>query len=157
LRMDLSLLATAQALRLLFVMDVRPGAGGSFVAATLAELWAQTGKRVLLVDAHLSAPTLDRRYGVRDAQGLTEALGAVGSSEGDLNAYLLPTLVPYLKVLPAGHPSHDQLQPQLLSSEAFGRVLDALLLSEAEVIVVDAPPLSGSAVSVTSAFAARAD
>jgi Mrp family chromosome partitioning ATPase len=155
--MDLNLLASARALRLLVVTSERAAGTSSYIAATIAELWAQAGRRVLLVDAQLAAPTVERRYGLRQAPGLTEALGDMSVAEGDLSAYLTPSPVPYLMLLPAGQAAgHSGVnQYQLLASEAGGRVLDALLLSEAEVVVVDAPPLAPN--DALAPLAARAD
>ena len=65
-----------------------PGVGKSFVAVNLAWVLADSGKRVLLVDANLRGGWLHRCFGAERAQGLSEVIlgaaraGARRSSPG---------------------------------------------------------------------------
>lgn len=56
------------------ISSARPGEGKSIVAANLALLEAQAGKRVLLIDADVREPRLHKLLGVRNNQGLSAYL-----------------------------------------------------------------------------------
>jgi capsular exopolysaccharide synthesis family protein len=56
------------------VSSARPGEGKSVVAANLALLEAQAGKRVLLIDADVREPRLHKLLGIRNNQGLSAYL-----------------------------------------------------------------------------------
>ncbi|MBF6590962.1 MAG: CpsD/CapB family tyrosine-protein kinase [Ktedonobacterales bacterium] len=139
--------------RLILVTGERGASGASFTAASLATHWAASGKRVLLVDAHLDRPTQHARFGGAESAGLLEALDEVGNRAGTLASFLLPTPTNHLMLLPAGRRPPNQAA--LLASSAMGRVLDAALASPAELIIVDGPPLTDA--GGAAALATRAD
>lgn len=56
------------------ISSARPGEGKSVVAANLALLEAQAGKRVLLIDADVREPRLHKLLGMRNNQGLSAYL-----------------------------------------------------------------------------------
>lgn len=56
------------------VSSARPGEGKSVVAANLALLEAQAGKRVLLIDADVREPRIHKLLGIRNNQGLSAYL-----------------------------------------------------------------------------------
>lgn len=56
------------------ISSARPGEGKSVVAANLALLEAQAGKRVLLIDADVREPRLHKLLGLRNNQGLSAYL-----------------------------------------------------------------------------------
>jgi capsular exopolysaccharide synthesis family protein len=122
------------------VTSAAPGDGKSFVAVNLAFSLAQTGKRVLLVDADLRRPRLHTIFGIGSSSvGLSNAL-APGSDAG------LPgvqgTASPTLDVLPAG-----PLPPnpaELLGGRAIRSLLDRALATY-DWVVLDAPPLTAVA------------
>jgi tyrosine-protein kinase Etk/Wzc len=138
LRADLDLLAVSRPLRVLAVSGSAPQAGTTFTAASLAEFWASMGKQVALVDAHLDRPSLHARYHVPNTAGLAEAIAAVDTPGWNAGAYLHPTPTPLLSLIPAG--IRTSRQADLLASPAMGRVLDALRLTNAEIVIVDLPP-----------------
>ncbi|MCQ9388081.1 polysaccharide biosynthesis tyrosine autokinase [Brevibacterium sp. 50QC2O2] len=108
--------------------------GKSTLAANLALTITDSGKRVLLIDADLRRPAVDRYFDIDGTQGLTDLL--IGRVEpltvlqqwGHTNLYLLP----------AGHiPPNPS---ELLSSEAFRAVLEEF--SEVfDVVLIDSAPL----------------
>ena len=108
------------------------GEGKTETSTNLAKVLAETGARVLLVDADLRRPQVGARLGLDDELGLSDAL----TGRADLNDVLLS--VDDLSVLTAGtvppNPS------ELLGSEAMAELL-ALVEAHFEYVILDAPPL----------------
>jgi non-specific protein-tyrosine kinase len=96
LRASLRLAAPPQPLSTLVITSAGPREGKTFVACNLAIALAQSGKRVLLVDADLRRPTVHAWFGVANQHGFTDALtqdsaeiqGVIAS--GIENLWLLP-------------------------------------------------------------------
>jgi len=59
---------------LLPLISLRRGDGRSTLAAELARRFAAMGERTLLVDADLRAPSLHKRFGLRNRRGLADLL-----------------------------------------------------------------------------------
>jgi polysaccharide biosynthesis transport protein len=74
LRTALSLSMSDRPMRNLLVTSAVPGEGKSTIAAHLAVACAQMGRKVLLVDANLRRPTLDKTFKVAGPIGLSDVL-----------------------------------------------------------------------------------
>jgi polysaccharide biosynthesis transport protein len=131
--------------------------GKTTTVANLAVAMALAGKRVVLVDLDLRRPQLARLFRLEGMPGVTDVvLGGVdvdealvpiplGEPEAQLGARL-QSADGFLKVLPA-----DPLPPEaaeFVESDALGELL-ATLLEDADVVLVDAPPLLGLSDAVT--------
>jgi len=55
--------------------------GKSFIAVNLAVAWAQSGERVLLVDADLRQPSVHHMFGVSNQGGFTHALSSLNGTQ----------------------------------------------------------------------------
>lgn len=120
-------------LRTILVTSPSPVEGKSFISANLAAAIAQSGKRVILVDADLRRPRLHRLFKIRPESGLTQSL-----LDGNLQHHLLESPVENLLLLPAG-----PLPPnptELLASQRMADALDELGRL-ADVVVVDTVPV----------------
>jgi len=110
-----------------------PGAGKSFVIANLAVLLAETGRKMLIVDADLRRGCLHRLFGRNRSPGLTDVL----AGSATLEAALLPTPVPGLHLLSTGtippNPS------ELLATSRFETIL-AEASKRCELMIVDTAP-----------------
>jgi Mrp family chromosome partitioning ATPase len=119
----------------------------SMIAANLAVCESLQGRRTLLVDAQLATGRQSQQFGIPPSPGLSNAaLDPPQASQGGL--YLLhyahsPTAVnvPQLLVLPSGTPPPNPAQ--VLASRAMDRVLSWLPQTEADSVILDAPPLLG--------------
>jgi Mrp family chromosome partitioning ATPase len=118
------------------------------VAAGLAAALASDGKRVALVDANFFKPSQHSRFGTPAEPGLGAAVLAFSASPSAnllLDAYLYPARdeeASLLRVLPAGPiPPNPK---QVLKSRALGAVFQALRHTKADVVVLAAPPVTGS-------------
>jgi len=128
---------------------VSPGAaeGRSYIAANLAVLFSQLGKRTILVDADLRQPRQHEIFGLAGRVGLSAILAGRAGWE----AVNEVKAVPGLWLLPAGAvPPNPQ---ELLARPGFARLVSALR-SSYEVIIIDTPASESCADAAT--IAARA-
>lgn len=119
----------------LLVTSPSPGDGKTTVASNLAIAIAQTGKRVLLIDADCRRPMVQRIYSLKEDIGLSSVL--IGESE--LSASIQKSNTDNLEILPCG-----PLPPnpaEMLNSEAFTNLLRELS-GQYDQIVVDSPPVA---------------
>jgi capsular exopolysaccharide synthesis family protein len=110
--------------------------GKSTVASNLAELIAQAGKKVILIDADVRNPSLSRAAGAEDGNGLLEIL----EGKVEFDDAVRTDATTGLAFLPAV--IHSPLAPsrEILASESF-RMLIARLRERFDDIIVDLPPL----------------
>ena len=119
--------------RLLVVSSARPGEGKSTVAANLALALAESGQRVLLVDADLREPRQAELFGLRSTPGLS-SIGRL--PETKLASVIQSTTAPNLQVIPAGPESSDP-SAQLLSQPLRDKLLHFTKLFD--LVVLDTP------------------
>ena len=116
------------------VAGALPHEGRTETAIGLATSVAQTGRRVVLVEADLRGPRLARDLGLLGAAGLTDVLtGRIALDEA-----LQSWGDDRVRVLPSGPLPSDP--GALLSSRDMGQILRALK-AEADFVVVDSPPV----------------
>jgi non-specific protein-tyrosine kinase len=119
----------------LLVTSAGPGEGKTVTAANLAVVFAQAGRRVLLVDADLRKPGVHVIFDLPNKHGLTTLLR---SDDVSLDAVAHPTEQANLRVLTTG-----PLPPnpaELLGSQRMRLIVDRLR-GRAEVIIFDSPPV----------------
>lgn len=134
LRTNLSFSAVDGGLHSLIVTSSSPGEGKSTTVANLAIVMAQTGKRVIVVDADLRRPMQHKIFEVTNNQGLTTA---ILDSKTPINYHLQQTKVPDLQILTSGPIPPNPAE--LLNSHRMNQVLEALK-KEADVVIFDTPP-----------------
>lgn len=123
---------------LIQVASAKPGEGKTFTSINLAlSLAAELDHSVLLVDADVVRPAVLPRLGLQSDRGLLDVLRDPTLSLADV---ILPTNVPKLSLLPAGHASVDSTE--LLASAAMEALLDEMAARYSDRIVIfDSPPL----------------
>jgi len=149
LRTNLQFSSLDKPLRTLVVTSPNPSEGKSTTVANLGAVMAQTGKRVVLVDADLRRPVLHRIFELDNKTGLTDMLLREGLV---IDGHLQPTGVENLRLLNTGplppNPS------ELLGSQRMTALIERLK-EEADLILFDSPP--SLAVTDASVLATQAD
>lgn len=121
-------------LKTILVTSSTPGEGKSTNAANLGVVFAQEGKKVLIVDADMRKPTLHYTFGVTNRVGLSTVL----SRQNELNLSVQETPIVGLFVLPSGPIPPNPAE--LLSSNRFDTFL-VEVKNNFDLIIFDAPPL----------------
>ncbi len=116
------------------VSSPEPGDGKSTFVSNLAIALAQSGKKVLLLDADLRRPTVHRLFAARHEIGTAEVL----AGEIHLANAVQESLVQNLWLLSAGMSPPNPAET--LASERFERLI-ATARSEYDFVLVDTPPL----------------
>lgn len=129
------LFSTAEeGLRSLVVTSAGPGEGKSIVSANLAVSLAQTGLRVLLVDADMRRPRIHEIFDLPEEPGFSNLLtGNAKASE-----VIRRSSVPGLWLMSAGHIPPNPAE--LLASPRYGDFL-ASLDEHFDWLVIDTPPV----------------
>lgn len=141
------------ATKVIGVVSCLPSEGKSTVSANLANLIAQQGARVALIDGDLRNPGLTRALADRPKSGLVEVLLDADTSSSDLP--LLSDHDGKLSVLPTVLNRRLSHTSDLLASRRMEKVLDRFRNDGHDYIIVDLPP-TGPVVDA-KAFASRLD
>jgi capsular exopolysaccharide synthesis family protein len=134
LRTNLQFIDFANRPRSIVISSSIPGEGKSTIAINLAVSLADTGARVILVDADLRRPSVAEYVGIEGGVGLTTVL--IGRAE--VEDVVQPLGKTSLDLLPAG-----QIPPnpsELLGSMAMAELLERLSASY-DMVLLDSPPL----------------
>lgn len=110
-----------------------PEVGKSFISVNLATIFAQSEKRVLLIDADLRRGYLHKYFDRETSPGLTELLTSQASSEQSIYKTEIPNLDFISRGKNLGNPS------ELLSSQKFKDLLEELS-QQYDHIIMDTPP-----------------
>jgi tyrosine-protein kinase len=135
LRSNLEFAAVAQPVRTLLVTSSIPGEGKTTTASNLAVVFAQAGRKVILLDADLRKPGVHKFFNVPNERGLstllrhdTVALEDVAQETEQENLAIVTT---------------GPLPPnpaELLASQRMQAVLERLK-GVADLVILDSPPL----------------
>ncbi len=142
IRTNLLFMSPDTPFQMLMVTSASPREGKTFTAVSLAISLAQSGKRVLLMDADLRRPRIHKVFGLRPPVGLTSIL--IGEATHDEAVF--ETEVPNLSLLPCGPIPPNPAE--LLHSQKASELL-AYLRTQYDRIIVDSPPIT----AVTDALA----
>jgi polysaccharide biosynthesis transport protein len=135
---NLSFLTEHGAPRSIMLTSSRPKEGKSNSALSLATVLAATGKSVILVDADVRNPSLNRYLHLPNERGLSHYLA--GDDDVDTMIGTLPKFG--FSILTAGRTPPNAAE--LLGSDRFGALIE-LLLKRYDHVLVDSPPLLGLA------------
>ena len=126
-------LATKESSAVVF-SSAEPSAGKSTLSANLAIVMAQTGARVLLIDADMRKPTQHRNFQLSRTMGLSKILGGLATVEECLHKDAKPNVDVILSGPTPPNPS------ELLGSARMKNLLDEMG-KKYDYIFIDMPPL----------------
>lgn len=134
IRTNIQFSSVDEELQTIIVTSSGPAEGKSTTTANLAVVFAQQGKRVLLIDADLRKPTVHYTFRTENHIGLSNVLTRQSSLEESVTV----TAQDKLWVLPSGpippNPS------ELLGSKGMNTLLEQAK-DEYDVIILDTPPV----------------
>jgi capsular exopolysaccharide synthesis family protein len=107
---------------------------GANVVVNLGGVMAESGLKVLLVDADMRQPQLHCAFDLSGEPGLCDLLAGAG----DCREYITETGTPNLRLLPGGSPPPDPLM--LLSSQEMVQLIEELK-TKTDVVLFNAPPI----------------
>lgn len=120
--------------RSIVVTSTRPGEGKSMVACNMAVGLAQSGQRVLLIDADMRKPKTHEIFEIQQEPGLSNLLVAQSKASETVRK----TLIPGLWVLPAGRTPPNPAE--LIGSSRFKDFISSLK-NHFDWVVIDSPPV----------------
>jgi capsular exopolysaccharide synthesis family protein len=121
-------------IKTLMVTSSGPAEGKSTTVANLAVVFAQLGKKVLLVDADLRKPTVHRTFGVNNLFGFTTVL----TKQATLGSTVLETDEKDLYILTSGPVPPNPAE--LISSKSMEQFIEEAK-EQFDYVLFDTPPL----------------
>ncbi|PSL40691.1 capsular exopolysaccharide synthesis family protein [Planomicrobium soli] len=121
-------------LRSIVITSASPEEGKSTAAANLAVVFAQEGKKVLLIDGDMRKPTTHHTFHMSNSQGLSSVLTRQASIEDAVHQ----TLVERLDLLTCGPIPPNPAE--LIASQSMTALIEQLK-GLYDLIIFDAPPV----------------
>ncbi len=142
LRTNIQFMNANKELKTIMVTSTMPGEGKSYVSANLAVVFAQTGKRVVLVDCDMRKGRQFNIFDVSPRPGISNYLSGVVEQDfrgdiSDVSNFIQDTDVENLKVISAGNVPPNP--SELLISEKMDEFITKLK-QICDVVIFDAPP-----------------
>ncbi len=141
LRTNLQFMNTKEGLKSIMVTSCNQGEGKSWVTSNLAVAFAQTGKKVLLIDCDLRKGRQFSIFGVKPTPGVSNFLSGIDSNgyecSGNVFDLIQETPVENLDILTAGNVPPNP--SELLVSEQMQRCIQTLK-NNYDLLVFDTTP-----------------
>lgn len=136
IRSNIQFTSVDKELQTMVVTSSGPSEGKSTTSANLAVVFANSGKRVLLVDADLRKPTVALTFQIPNVRGLSNLLGDRTAGSKD---YAQTTIIDNLWVMPSGPKPPNP--SEMLGSKRMEEVIMELS-QEFDLIIFDMPPVA---------------
>lgn len=120
-------------LKTLLVTSPGPHEGKSTMVANLALAFAESGRRVLVIDADLRRPSMHRAWRLQNEGGLADIL-----QKGAAWPEAFQQVAPGLELLPAGIKPHNP--GSLVGSRNMTKLLEQAR-ERADIVLIDSPPV----------------
>ncbi|HWA98088.1 MAG TPA: polysaccharide biosynthesis tyrosine autokinase [Pirellulales bacterium] len=134
--------------RIIQVSSPSPGDGKSTLCANLSISIAQSGRKILLIDADLRRPRVHKLFGIKPDVGLSSFI----EGKAEFTDAIYPSGVDNLEIMPCGPMPKNPAE--LLTSPRFDELLQ-MLREKYDFVLIDSPPML--AVTDSSVVAARVD
>jgi len=149
LRTNLQFASVDKPLKVILVTSPSPSEGKTTISANLGIVMAQSGKRVVMVDADMRRPRLHKMLGLPNRKGLSSLFV---QPKVNLDGTLQKTATDGLLALPAGDVPPNPAE--LLGSEKLFDILNQIG-NESDLTIIDSPPVM--AVTDSAVLAHRVD
>lgn len=137
LQANLKFMSLDKKVKTIVISSAVPREGKSEVAANLAATMAQSGRKVLLVDADMRNPSQHHLWGIVNSVGLSNVV----VDQSELRQAVKP-ITNNLSILTAGVMPPNPLA--ILDSEAMTTLLETIA-KDYDYVLFDTPPLAGTA------------
>jgi capsular exopolysaccharide synthesis family protein len=134
IRTNIQFTSVDQDVKTMMVTSPLAGEGKSTTAVNLAVVFAQQGKRVLLIDADMRKPTVHYVFGINNTSGLTNVL----TKQISLEEAVVQTEIQNLFLLSSGTVPPNPAE--LLSSRSMREVVEQVM-EMYDFIIFDTPPI----------------
>lgn len=134
IRTNLQFASVDQEIRTMLVTSSGPSEGKSMTASNVATVFAQQGKKVLLIDGDLRKPTMHYTFRVSNLSGLSNYL--VGQNK--LSDVVSQTEVENLSIMPCGPIPPNPAE--LLGSDAMSKLIEEAKETY-DMVIFDTPPV----------------
>ncbi|SDI33798.1 capsular exopolysaccharide family [Planococcus glaciei] len=135
LRSNINFSSSDQKIQSIVITSAAPSEGKTWVAANLAAIYAQEGKKVLLVDSDMRKPSAHEIFNTLNDVGLSNVL----TGEIEAAAAIKKTFMDKLDLLACGPiPTNPA---ELLSSAGMDNFMESMKMSY-DIIIADSPPLT---------------
>lgn len=141
IRTNLLFMSPEKPLKTIVVTSASPAEGKTTTATALAEVMADGGSRVLIVDADMRRPQLHKVFELPNEGGLSSLI----LGDGQLDQLIRPSKIPNLSVLTCGPVPPNPAE--LLHTEGFARLLQAMA-QRFDRVIIDSPPAGAVADAV---------
>jgi succinoglycan biosynthesis transport protein ExoP len=135
LRSNIEFSGVNHPIRTLLITSPGPDEGKSTIAANLAVVMAQRGKKVILMDSDLRRPRMHRIMGIPNRIGLSDLFVR---EPFDLHGVLQPWKTENLLYMASGGLPPNPAE--LLGSERMKMIIEKVA-SESSIVIIDSPPL----------------
>lgn len=134
LKINLDFFNVDNNLKTLAITSSSPGEGKSTAIANLAIAFAQSGKRVILIDCDLRRPSVHKKFKISNTHGITDMI-----VDTDLkHDYIHTSKIDNLFILPCG--TKPPNPAELLGSEKMDMLLEKLK-GMCDIVLLDIPPI----------------
>ena len=136
LRTSLSFLIGRSENNVLMISGASPGIGKTFISSNVAILFAEAGKKVLVIDCDLRRGRLNQRFGLPRGPGVAEFVADTSMPVEKI--VRASTSHPLLSVITSGH--YPGNPSELLMTERFSELLGYARLM-ADIVILDTAPV----------------
>lgn len=134
LRTNINFSSPDKDIQTIVITSAAPSEGKSTAAANLSIVYAQEGKKVLLIDGDMRKPTMHHTFRIGNIQGLSKVL----TRQSTLQTAIRPTEISGLDLLTCG--SLPPNPAELLGSKSMDLLLEQMK-EVYDIIIFDAPPI----------------
>jgi capsular exopolysaccharide synthesis family protein len=136
LRTNLEFAAVDKPLRTILITSAEAAEGKTTVAANLAAIFAQGGKRVILLDCDLRRPRIHRFIGVQNRKGMTDLFRDSHTVKEVMHTWRDSNGIEISAITSGSLPPNPA---ELLGSQKMNQILEELT-AQSDVVIIDSPP-----------------